>query len=245
MPARWFADVDHPQCKALTLYIPRTKFVDFLLYVPRGTEEVYVIPRGLLEYNTTWSEPKLTTYRHAWHPLQVTSPELFGRRFAHLSPWLRRVISGLEARDIPYQLVRSEKGKQLTKGRIYLQRRLLVNGRRCAIYAPKYIERATAHSPVVISRLRPIPGRNSCCTCWMITPYDLPKAYDRRLGARSPSCYKFEMSKTIEQWLLFEYIGLEFTPLSKPFKAREQAEKAREKYPERLRKGIGVIRIKG
>jgi hypothetical protein len=69
-----------------------------------------------------------------------------------------------------------------------------------------------------------------------ITPYDLPKAYDRRPGARSPSCYKFEMSKTIEQWLLFEYIGLEFTPLSKPFKAREQAAKAREKYPERLRK---------
>jgi hypothetical protein len=150
MPARWFADVDHPQCKALTLYIPRTKFVDFLLYVLRGTEEVYVIPRGLLEYNTTWSEPKLTTYRHAWHLLQETSPELFGWRFAHLRPWLRRMISGFEARDIPYQLVRSEKGKKLTKGRIYLQRRLLVNGRRCAIYTPKYIESATAHSPVVI-----------------------------------------------------------------------------------------------
>jgi hypothetical protein len=54
------------------------------------------------------------------------------------------------------------------------------------------------------------------------------------------------MSKTVEQWLLFEYIGLEFTPLSKPFKMREQAEKAREKYPGRLRKriGRGVIRIK-
>ena len=54
------------------------------------------------------------------------------------------------------------------------------------------------------------------------------------------------MSKIVEQWLLFEYVGLEFTPLSKPFKTREQAEKAREKYPERLRKGIGVglIRIK-
>ena len=54
------------------------------------------------------------------------------------------------------------------------------------------------------------------------------------------------MSKTIEQWLLFEYIGLEFTPLSKPFKTREQAEKGREKYPGRLRKRIrlGVIRIK-
>ena len=59
-------------------------------------------------------------------------------------------------------------------------------------------------------------------------------------------CYEFEMAKTIEQRLLVEHIGLEFTPLSKPFKTKEQAEKAREKHPERLRKriGIGVIRIK-
>jgi hypothetical protein len=59
-------------------------------------------------------------------------------------------------------------------------------------------------------------------------------------------CYKFEMAKTTEQWLLFEYVGLEFTPLSKPFKPKEQAEKARGKYSERLRKriGLGVIRIK-
>jgi hypothetical protein len=48
------------------------------------------------------------------------------------------------------------------------------------------------------------------------------------------------MSKIIEQWFRFEYVGLEFTPLSKPFKTREQAEKG-EKYPERLRKGIGVV----
>jgi hypothetical protein len=54
------------------------------------------------------------------------------------------------------------------------------------------------------------------------------------------------MSKIIEQWLLFKYVGVEFTPLSKPFKTRKQAEKAREKYPERLRKtiGLGVIRTK-
>jgi hypothetical protein len=54
------------------------------------------------------------------------------------------------------------------------------------------------------------------------------------------------MSKIIEQWLLFQYAGIKFTPLSKPFKTREQAEKARKKYPERLRKriGVGVIRTK-
>jgi hypothetical protein len=54
------------------------------------------------------------------------------------------------------------------------------------------------------------------------------------------------MSKIIEQWLLFEYVGRELTPLSKPFETKKEAEKAREKYPERLRKriGLGVIRIK-
>ena len=51
--------------------------------------------------------------------------------------------------------------------------------------------------------------------------------------------------KINEQWLLFKYIEGQFTPLSKPFKTKDQAEKARLKYPERERGtiGVGVIRI--
>jgi hypothetical protein len=54
------------------------------------------------------------------------------------------------------------------------------------------------------------------------------------------------MTKVIEQWLLFRFEHGEFTPLSKPFKTKELAEKERSKYPERQRKsvGLGVIRIK-
>ncbi len=53
------------------------------------------------------------------------------------------------------------------------------------------------------------------------------------------------MPKIIEQRLLLKYVKGEFTPLSKPFKTRAQAEKARLKYPERQRKtiGLGVIRM--
>ncbi len=53
------------------------------------------------------------------------------------------------------------------------------------------------------------------------------------------------MAKNIQQWLLYKYVGGEFTPLSKPFKTKEQAEWARLKYPERERGaiGAGVIRI--
>jgi hypothetical protein len=59
-------------------------------------------------------------------------------------------------------------------------------------------------------------------------------------------CYTFHMPRIVERWLLFKYIGGEFTPLSKPLKKKEQAEKARLKYPDRERKtiGIGVIRTK-
>jgi hypothetical protein len=55
------------------------------------------------------------------------------------------------------------------------------------------------------------------------------------------------MPKIVERWLLFKYIDGEFTPLSKPLKNKEQAEKARLKYPEKERNsiGIGVIRAKG
>ena len=47
------------------------------------------------------------------------------------------------------------------------------------------------------------------------------------------------------RWFLFEYVGRELVPLSKPFRTKEQAEKARLKFPERERKKIalGVVRI--
>jgi len=60
---------------------------------------------------------------------------------------------------------------------------------------------------------------------------------------KRPPCYKFLM-KIIEQWLLYEYVGGQFTPLSKPFKTKAAAEKARLKLPEREQRavGVGVIR---
>ena len=44
--------------------------------------------------------------------------------------------------------------------------------------------------------------------------------------------------------MLFQYVYGEFTLLSKPFKTKKEAEKARLKYPERERKtiGLGVVR---
>ena len=50
--------------------------------------------------------------------------------------------------------------------------------------------------------------------------------------------------KSSVRWLLFEYNGLELVILSKPFKTKKLAEKARLKYPDRMRKKIGIGLIK-
>jgi hypothetical protein len=51
--------------------------------------------------------------------------------------------------------------------------------------------------------------------------------------------------KTSVRWALFEYKGRELVILTKPFKTKKLAEKARLKYPDRVRKkiGIGVVRV--
>jgi len=55
------------------------------------------------------------------------------------------------------------------------------------------------------------------------------------------------MPRIVERWLLFKYVAGEFTPMSKPLRTKERAEKARLKYPEKERKtiAVGVIRING
>jgi hypothetical protein len=52
------------------------------------------------------------------------------------------------------------------------------------------------------------------------------------------------MTKTTERWVLFEYRNLIPFFLSKPFKTKAAAEKARMEYLEKERRkiGVGVIR---
>jgi len=52
------------------------------------------------------------------------------------------------------------------------------------------------------------------------------------------------MPKPQEQWFLYQVIDGQITPLSKPFKTREQAERVRAKYPEKEQKSIGLGLIK-
>jgi hypothetical protein len=58
-------------------------------------------------------------------------------------------------------------------------------------------------------------------------------------------CYKTEMKST-KRWQLLKYVGRELTPVSKPFKTRQAAERARAKLPAREQRtvAIGVLHPK-
>src|SRR5215831_10456648 len=44
-----------PGCYAMSMYMPRHGFADFLLYVPDGQDTVYVVPRGVIAHDTAWA----------------------------------------------------------------------------------------------------------------------------------------------------------------------------------------------
>lgn len=65
IPAVWYHSFSIKNW-AMSMYLPRTTFADFLLYVPRQTDDVFIIPRGLLSYDTGGALVSLQPYLHAW-----------------------------------------------------------------------------------------------------------------------------------------------------------------------------------
>jgi hypothetical protein len=81
--SKWYENFRN--CRAMSLYMPRHGFADFLLYVSSGQDAVYVVPRGMIEHDTAWAEVALEPYKEAWHLLKETSPLLFERKMESLS----------------------------------------------------------------------------------------------------------------------------------------------------------------
>src|SRR5258708_32665475 len=91
---KWYENF--PKCRAMSLYMPRHGFADFLLYVADGQGTVYIVPRGMIEHDTAWSESALESYKEAWHLLKETSPLLFERKVESLSLQIRKIIAEAE-----------------------------------------------------------------------------------------------------------------------------------------------------
>src|ERR1700722_1357113 len=96
--SKWYENF--PNCRAMSLYMPRHGFADFLLYVPEGHNSVYVVPRGKIAHDTSWAETALEPYKEAWHLLKETTPSLFERKTEALSNQLLKIIAEAEKHNL-------------------------------------------------------------------------------------------------------------------------------------------------
>jgi len=129
---------EYAYAKSLPLYLPRTSFADFIIYVTMDSTPpcFYIIPRGVLSHDTSRTTESLDEYRNAWDLLTANiSPALKERRFESISSQLQSVVSAAQREGLEVELIRTEKGKKRSDYRSFFQRRALIAGKRCAIYS--------------------------------------------------------------------------------------------------------------
>lgn len=145
---KWYENFQN--CRAMSLYMSRNGFADFLLYVAQEQGTVYIVPRGMIEHDTAWSESALEPYKEAWRLLKETAPVLFERKVESLSSQVRKVIAEADKHNLPYELIRSKRGEKKNDYRTFMQRRILIKGKRCAIFTAKLLPESSHPWPTAI-----------------------------------------------------------------------------------------------
>ena len=145
---------EYVEATAIPIYLPRTSFADFVIYVPMNLEtaDFYVVPRGALSKDTSLTPATLEQYKNAWHLLSQVSSDMMMRRSNHVSWQLQSVILAAESRGLKFELIRSAKAKRRHKNlRTFLQRRLVIEGKRCSIYSASEVPQPKGKEcPVVV-----------------------------------------------------------------------------------------------
>jgi hypothetical protein len=156
---RQLIDPHFPNAVSVCLYLPRTHFADFLIYVAyplSGRPSFYIVPRGILSKDTARSLESVEQYRNGWNLFkQSLAPGLKERRFTFLNWQLQAVIKAAEDAAHDITLIRR---KKLTPWPMFVQRRIIVSGRICAVYC--------------CSRLSPDPTASPYNFIFLRTPAD-------------------------------------------------------------------------
>jgi hypothetical protein len=135
--SKWHETFRH--WRGMSMYMPRHGFADFLLYVAEGKNTVYVVPRGIIKHDTVWAEDALEPYKEAWHLLKETTASLFERKMESLSIQLRKIVAEADKHKLSHELIRSKRSESRNDYRTFLQRRILIQNKRCAIYTAKLL----------------------------------------------------------------------------------------------------------
>ena len=128
--------VTYPQAEYFPLYLPRSTWADFLIYVAHKEtpRRVYIVPRGKLTKDTGWAPESLARYQDAWEWLKPGSQAELKKEFESLSWQLKAVIKLAQGAGKPVELLRTKKSEKCRRRPEIIKRRVLISGRRCSIH---------------------------------------------------------------------------------------------------------------
>ena len=120
------------------LYVPRTAWPDFLVYVamprsPNNTQAFYIVPRGALSADTTRAPDSsfLQKYLNGWEQLrEKQDSRALLRRTKVLSAALKSVVMEARSRNLSVKLLRKANRSRLP---LIFQHRVFIDGVRCTV----------------------------------------------------------------------------------------------------------------
>ncbi len=135
VPARRFGpNLRYSRAECIQLYLPRTRWPDFLIYVTRLKDSAkpsfYIVPRGDISADTARTPASLESYKDAWHLVQmIPSGERTKREFKELSTAIRAVVKKAGEMSLSVSLF-NRPPRRLPNP---YQHRALIQGHKCQV----------------------------------------------------------------------------------------------------------------
>jgi hypothetical protein len=132
----------YPHAEYFPLYLPRTDWPDFLIYVSLSESgPVFrIVPRPEMTKDTGWAPGSLERYRDAWELIQ-TMPQSTEKKFEILS-WLLEVVKiSAQNAGLKVDFLKTKKHQDGRRWPPVIKRRVLIAGRKCAVHSASRISR--------------------------------------------------------------------------------------------------------
>ena len=133
---RGHPSAEYPDAEYFPLYLPRTDWPDFLIYVSLiENQPVFrIVPRLEMSKDTGLAPESLEPYRDAWELLQQTFfPS--SKKFEILSWQLQGVKTSAEKAGLEVEFIKTKKTEDGRRWPPVIKRRILISGKKCAVFS--------------------------------------------------------------------------------------------------------------
>src|SRR5258706_5884905 len=133
---RGHPSAQYPHAEYFPLYLPRTDWPDFLIYVSLTDETrpiFRVIPRVEMSKDTGLSPESLERYRDAWELLGQDLPDS-EKEFEILSWQLQAVEGSCKNAGLEVEFIKTKKHQDGRRWPPVIKRRILIAGKKCSIF---------------------------------------------------------------------------------------------------------------